>query len=427
MLIFWKGLGKKMLTKVRNKIAGWIASGSVQKNGRLTLSKKTALQSHPAQKSDVHQLYAPTLDLIPMMIQYALNNWVYAAANKIARLATSAEFMILSRDGMSRIDNHPLLDLLGKFGTANDNQDTFEFFEAHFINFLIAGNVYWLWDGPKGGMPEQVFHLEPEKVRIVAGSGRTVARYEYWHQGQITPYLPSQITHFKTYNPYNRYYGLSALQVLYLTTVSDNSMLKWNFDFFDDELGLPSGIVVVPEDTTDKELERFRAEFTAQHGAGRRVAFLRAEAGKAVFLEGVLKHRDYDFEKGRTLNRKSVYEGLDLHLGIMSENSTEANAIVAERRYAETARFWHLRTIRKLNSDGLDFWPGQKNVQTEFEDVTRKAVDWRREKERMASDAMILSRDEMRMREYKLAPLPEGVEPAAVGLRGNKLQNEKQV
>jgi HK97 family phage portal protein len=370
--------------------------------------------------------YKLTLPNVPYMVQYALNHWVYTAANKITALASSAEFLILSRDGMNRVRNHGLLDLIGKFGKPNDNQDSFEFFEQHFLNFIIAGNVYWLWDGPHGGMPRQVFHLEPERMRVVPGRDRTVKRYEYWYQGKVTPYSPQEITHFKRANPYNRYYGLSALQVMYLTMIADTSMLKWNFDFFDDELGLPSGIIVVPAETTNEQLEQYRAEFTARHGEGRRVAFIRSEAGSAVFMDAGLKHKDYDFEKGRVLNRKAIYEGLDLHLGIMSENSTEANAIVAERRYAETARFWHIRTSRKLNSDGLEFWPNSKKLQTEFEDVTRKAVDWRREKERIAADSTILSLDEMRMREYKLPPLPDGVTPVTSGA-GVAMNNESVI
>ena len=78
-------------------------------------------------------------------------------------------------------------------------------------------------------------------------------------------------------------------------------------------------------------------------------------------------------------------------------------------------RFWHERTIRKLNADAFHFWPRASQMQAEFEDVRRKAVDWRREKDRIQSEALLLSLDEMRMREFKLPSLPEGVTPVTVG------------
>lgn len=400
-----------MLIEVRKKLASWIVPKT---SNTLLVTDVRSLQSHPAQKSDVHNMFAPTIDLIPFMVQYAMNHWVYTAVNKIASVAASAEFMITSRpDGMERNHEHGLLDLIGKYGSPNDDQDSFEFLEKHFINYTIAGNSFWLWQNKFGGSPNEVHLLEPERMRIVPGVNRTVARYEYWNQGRITKYSPNEITHFRTANPFNRYYGLSALMVLYLVLLGDNEMLKWNNDFFDHELGIPSGIIVVPSDTSEKAIETFRAEFTARHGEARRVAFIRAEAGKAAWLDAGLKHKDYDFEKGRTLNRRSVYEALDLPLGIMSENSTEANALVAERLLAKSVRIRHTRTMSKLNVDGLNFWSQPLKWQAEFEDIVRKSADWSREKDRVLVDMKTLSLDEMRMREHKLPPLADGVVPVA--------------
>ena len=132
---------------------------------------------------------------------------------------------------MERIDEHPLLDLIGKFGRPNKHQDSLEFLEKHFINFVIAGNVYWFWDDPVNGVPSTVRQLEPENMRIVPGRNKTIARYEYWHQGQIAKFHPEQITHFKRANPFSRYYGMSALQVLRWTAIADNHMLNWNNEF----------------------------------------------------------------------------------------------------------------------------------------------------------------------------------------------------
>lgn len=405
-----------MLESLKERLLQWISpdNPTPDQDNTLVISK----QAHPAQKSATENLYAPHINLVPHMVQYALNHWVYGSVNKIAITAAAKDFIITSRpDGLTRNTEHPLLNLIGKFGKPNDNQDSFEFMEQHYQNMIIAGNSYWLWQAPGGGSPTEVHQLEPEKIRIKPAKNKTIARYEYWDQGIITPFHPNEITHFKRPNPFNRYYGLSALQALYFTLISDNAMLNWNNEFFDEELGIPSGILIVPAKTSDKEIERIKAEFTASHGEHRRVAIIKSDAGGAVWLDAGAKHKDYDFEKGRTLNRQAVLEGLDIHRGIMAESATEALAIVAERKFANTIRTWHVRTARKLNVDGMNYWAGHQQNQADFIDITKFEVDWRREINRIIADSMILSLGEMRMREYQLPPLPENEQPLALLLK----------
>ncbi|KKN05598.1 hypothetical protein LCGC14_1085760 [marine sediment metagenome] len=364
-------------------------------------------QAHPQQKFDHSQmLFAPTPNLVPFIVQYALNHWVYTAVNKLAPIAAAADFMVTSRpDGLDVDREHGLVQLLGRYGQPNRDTDSYEWWETHFQNLLISGNSYWLWESDRPGAPTRLRMLEPENMKIRPGVNETVGKYTYWANGVWIDYDPVQITHFKRANPYSRYYGLSALAVLFRLAAGDNEMLQWNNDFFDNELGMPSGIIIVPSSTSESERKRIEDEMIAKHGEKRRIMVIKSDAGKTVWLDAGLKHKDYDFEKGRTLHRKAIFEALDLPLGVMAETSTEAHAIVSERRMMEAVRTWHIRTTRKLNVDGLSFWPMWASLQTDFEDVRRNAVDWRREKLRRDADEGILTVDEMRMREYKLGPI----------------------
>lgn len=389
-------------TRVR-RLANWVLDRSEPEARDVVISR----QAHPQQKFDHAQmLFAPTPDLVPFIVQYALNHWVYTAVNKLAATAASAEFMISSRpDGLEIHHGHGLAQLLGKYGQPNRDTDSYEWWESHFQNLIIAGNSYWLWESDRPGVPTRLRMLEPQNMKIRPGVNETVGKYTYWANGAWIDYDPVQITHFKRANPYSRYYGLSALAVLYRLAAGDNEMLQWNNDFFDNELGLPSGIFVVPSSTGESERQRIEDEIVAKHGERRRIMVVKSDAGKAVFIDAALKHKDYDFTEGRTLHRKAIFEALDLPLGVMAETSTEAHAIVSERRMMDTVRTWHNRTTRKLNVDGLSFWPLWANLQTDFDDVRRNAVDWRREKLRRDADEGILTTDEMRMREYQLPPI----------------------
>lgn len=402
-----------VLTKVRNRIASWVST-TESSVSMIPVGRGKSLQAHPAQKSDHSLLFAPEPMLVPLMVQFAMNNWVYAAVNIIATRAAGSDFMVKTRDGMIRIDDHPLLSLVGKFGRPNFEQDSFEFWEKHFQNLILAGNSFWLWDDEKRGIPSELHLLEPEHMRIVPGRDKTVERYEYWRNGPPVKYHPDEITHFRRANPFNRYWGLSALQAIYWTVIADNHMLKWNNQFFDDELGIPAGILIVPAGTSDAELARIKAEFLAVHGEQRRVAFIKADAGKSVWLDAGLKPKDYDFTKGRGLNRQSVYEALDLPLSFMSETSTEALAIVGERHLGESIHTWHTRTERKLNVDGLDLFSRAAQLQTVFADIRKDSVDWRREKDRVLTWVQMLSLDELRAREFDLPPLGDGEVPLSL-------------
>lgn len=360
--------------------------------------------AHPQQQADAtNYLWAPHPDLVPLMIQYALNHFVYTAVNKLTSICAAANFLVTSRpDGMQVNHSHPLAQLLGRYGKPSRDMDSYEFWESHFQNLILAGNSYWLWESDDGGAPQTVIPLEPPAMRIRPGHKDTVGQYTYSYNGVEKDYQPVQITHFKRANPYSRYYGLSALQALSLAVQTDNHMLRWNASFFDPKLALPSGMIIMPSNTSDAELARIQAEFTAKHGEKRRVAFVRADAGKSVWIDAALKHKDYDFTEGRILTRQNIYEALDIPLGVMAETSTEAHAIIALSQLMWTAHTWHERTTRKLNTDGLDFWSQPQKWQCEFEDVRRQAVDWRRESLRRAADERIMTIDEIRMREYNL-------------------------
>lgn len=367
-------------------------------------------RAHPIQRAEGAQwLYVPEPNLIPQMVLYALNEWVYSAVNKIAETASSAVMEVVSRnDATVRKDEHGLLDLLGRYGKPNDFQDSYEFFESHFVNLDIAGNSFWWWGSGKDGLPGEVHVLAPEKVRIVAGSGRTVEKYVYRDYGREIDLRPEEITHFKRYNPYNRYWGMSALQAVQIAVKGDLGMSKWNADFFHEGHGVPGAVITVSPKVSKDEVERLERELNAKHGGGRRKLMVaRAEPGSVAYQQAGLAPKDVDFEKGRILSRRSVYEALNLPLGIMSEASTEAHAIVSQRQFFESVELRHIRTQRKLNSDGMDLWPAAGRWACRFEDIKKRATDWRRESLKISTLLKVMTVDEIRSNEFNLGPMPK--------------------
>lgn len=367
-------------------------------------------RAHPQQRLDhAHYLYAPSPNLLPYMAQYAVNVWVYTAVSTMAELCASAELEIVDRKTRrEKRDDHGLLDLLGPYGKPNDAQDSFEFWTNHYTNLKIAGNCYWYWRGAYG-QPDEVHLLDPACVRIEPAADQTVGAYCYTAFGREIRLSPAEVTHFKTENPFNRYYGLSALQILMSEVVLDNSMVHWNTEFLrGEDVAVPAGILIVDNGVNDKELARLQDEFTATHAQGRRTAIVRAQPGSAVWNDAGVKPRDVDFSVGRMLSRQAVYEAMKLPLGVMSEASTEAHANVSQRQLYTAVKSLHRRTTAKINSDAIGFWPAWRSSCAQFEDIAKEAANWKYEALRLNTAAKFLTTNEIRKEEYRVGPIEGG-------------------
>lgn len=408
----------------------------------MTIYEPAAHRARPGQAIDaLTYAYSTGPNYQQTLAMYAYNNWVMTAVSRLASRAASAALDIVNRsDAMLNYPDHPLLGLLGLFGKPNDYQDSYEFWELHFTQHDLTGNVFWWFDAPFGGIPTEVHLLDPDLMRVVPGVGQGISEYVYTLQGHEFHLSPRTVTHFKRVNPYNRYYGMSALEALKLEVISDRSMSKWNAEFFGEDVGVPAGVVVVPDTVPDTELERISDEFNGKHGGGRRrTAFLKSQPGGVAYLPAGIAPKDMDFTEGRMLSRKAVYEALELPLGLMSEASTEAHARVAERQLAESIATRQDRIERKLNVDVLPFWAGWRNKQAQFEDLSQRSADWDRELKHVQAAGKYLLRNEIRQDIFHKKPIPgwdeqdmqnasssNGVEPSADGNSSDSTQQDRR-
>jgi HK97 family phage portal protein len=341
---------------------------------------RSGVRFYPTQKTQGQMYRAPRPAMREHAVTYAMNAWVYTAASRLAESAAEAEMLVHKKgDPLSVREHHPLARMLGRLGMPNDLQDAYEFMTLHYLHLALSGNSYWYWYSERGGRPEQVYLLDPRYMAIQPGKKRSIAAYHYNEMGEERTLLPEQVTHFRRPNPYSRYYGLSAVTALMLELVTDRHQVQWNHDRFEDGVVYPSGILVVPEGTDHAEIERLRTDLQDANAGGRRTHVLSAAPGATVWLDAGMKPQDGDFVESRNAMRKMVYETLELPLGLMSESSTEAHALVAKQQLAQAVTRRHIRTKARLNADVLNFWPGHRGLEVGFEDVSRKHIDWRRE------------------------------------------------
>jgi HK97 family phage portal protein len=389
------------IRKTRETLAGVIAPSETRAVGKLT-------RSHPAQSDDAIWIRAPRPDQRQYAVNYVLNVWVRTAIDRIASAAASASLQIHRRKDMTqRLEHHGLLQLLGAYGKPNDTQSTHEFMYQHVSDMLMFGESFWLWNARYGATPDEVWLLNPEQMEVVPSSSQTIDHFIFrGSAGTEVKLLPEQVTHFKRYNPHNRYRGLSAMSAIEREIYSDLHMVDWNNQFFGDDVGVPAGIFVVKSGSGD--LQRISDELNARYGERRRTAVVEADAGSAVYLQSGLNPRDADFERGRMINRRAIYEMLGLPLGLMSEASTEAHARVAERQLYATVDRILLATAQKLTVDALPLWNNWSTLACRFEDKRRDVADWEQLAKKVDSMRGMFTINEVRAMVFDEQPIEGG-------------------
>lgn len=357
-------------------------------------------RSRPGQKHESpHYMQAAGPNATDNLIWYALNVWVYSAVSKLAATAAAAPLQVLS--GTQQNENHPLLDLIGLRGAPNAYQDVFNFWENHYSHMLLDGNAFWYFTGAM--QPEEVHLLDPRNVELVPGKSDLVGEYRYRVMGHQIAISPENIVHFKRPNPFSPYYGLSAMEALRVEVNSDRSMALWNEEFFDGP-AQPSGIMVIPPHVSPRERDRVEQALNLKFRGRRRTAVIQADPKATVWHEAGLKHHELDFESGRMLSRKAVYEALELPVGLMSEASTEAHARVAERQFRQAVYQQHLRTASRAQIM-LRWYPDWSRYILRFEDV--RVADMEQLERRTKARSPYWMVDELRA-EDGLPPLPNG-------------------
>ena len=186
-------------------------------------------------------------------------------------------------------------------------------------------------------------------------------------------------------------------------------MADWNRNTFGQDNGVPAGIVSIKDFISDTDFERVKRDWRQHYGgASRRTAFLRG--GTIEWQHIGLSHTDLDFLQGRKAQRDEILNIFGIPVGLISENATEANAVVAERQFIERALWPKLvRLAQKISAELLPFYPG--DLIAEFDDI--RPTDTQARLAEIRTAYPLLSINEMRERYFQLPPVPWG--DAAVG------------
>lgn len=262
-------------------------------------------------------------------------------------------------DAISATDARPMVKQRGVTGDTNERNHPFELlldkpnsfmsgsFMLRYLSnwFDLRGNAYLFLVTPAPGqgdivellpLPANQVSPQPHTLRDGVGAfkGKQVIDYLQLINGKYE-WLPGEnVVHFRTFNSFDYWEGLSPLAAAMLATEMDNAQAAWTRDFFKKENAVPSAVIALSETLGPDDFERLVRRIRADMEQGQKRIFTRSNDLDVKMITQTLEQMQ--IIDSRRFNRDEidrVYGTEGLFSGHTSGEARLA-ADIAFRRYA---------------------------------------------------------------------------------------------
>lgn len=308
---------------------------------------------------------------------YRRLSWVFAAVGHVAQAGALAAFSVAQAVKGKEPKDIPLHDFELLLMHPNDIDSRYEFLYATIALFKLTGNAYWWINQPSpDAPPDELWIIPPHKIRIEPDDRLFIKAY--WYDpgnGQEIPLDPSEIVHFKTFNPFSRFVGLSAIESLALVAQGDMGMQDWNTRLFKENNARLPGILAFKEMREKSVWDQIKAD-TREAAKKREMLMLQGVGDGVNWLQNAVSQKEMEFLEGRKANREEIFTVLAPGLlSMLSENATEANGRTGKAVFNELSVYPnHVMMAEKITNSILPFYQKnspspQRSLLGHFEDV----------------------------------------------------------
>ncbi len=299
--------------------------------------------------------------------------WVYADVQAIANEFSTSELIIKERRGtkLEDVENHPL-EMLWEAPNEHMGRSFVTSFWAW--SYVLASKAYLYWVPDTSGtelmevwpVPPWMIRPIPDKENFISGYAFKSSQYS-----DIITIPPELITYSHSVNLFDVRDGLSFLAAAYQEIQSDLAASAWNLNFFDENNGVPDGMIGLSPDALDGDVERVRWELRDFFGGTKRGIAV-ARTGDMKWQEFGRSQKDMEFSQGREFASKIIGRTLGFPDGYWSDLANRANAEQARRTMISGA-VWPLlvRLAEDMNAQRrgvVQRWYGE-SFRVEFKDI----------------------------------------------------------
>lgn len=303
-------------------------------------------------------IYANQADL------YRLDPSLGTALDVLSNDVGTAKLNILRMVGEEERDipNHDF-ELLMR--NPNPMDTGLEFMRDTVCNYKLNGNaIWWLNRADQFSRVDEIWTIPYSQITPEPDGNMYISHYNYF-PGNGKPAIPLptwEIVHFKTYNPNNRFAGLSPIESLATTVRGNLGMRETSTRMYTEFGGAPQSILAFKEYVNDEAWEDIKKE-KRQAAMRNEMMMLRGVGDGVSWMARAMSNKDAEFISLLKQNTVDIFNricpGL---LSMLSENATEANALAARATYAEKTLWVMMEAIaQKVTSDILPAY-GRKIV-----------------------------------------------------------------
>lgn len=246
------------------------------------------------------------------------------------------EKFLQGMEDVVEITEHPMLDLLQK---VNPTMNRFDLLELHQTFQELTGNTYWYIVPNALGLPEQIWLVRPQYMRVIlktkgeeANDGEIIKGYAYRESTTIEVFDPTEIIHFKMPSPHTMVYGQGPLSAALKSVQFDNSSRDFEINLMENR-GMPDGVLRTTESIKEAEFDRIRLDW--------RKTQLKKKLGSIVVLDKGLEYqqltvppRDMNFIIGRKITKEEIAGVFGVPLSkLTTEDVNRSNSDVGEIQY----------------------------------------------------------------------------------------------
>jgi len=300
------------------------------------------------------------------------------------------------------VKNHEFEKLLRQPNPLNSGN---EFKRDTVIQRLINGNaVWWMNRTSWQDKPTELWNIPYNKIEPVPDGKSYLSGYKYYPgDGKPAIMLPTwQICHFKDFNPFSPYHGLSMIEALAITLHGDDGMRKTLSRQYTKFGGAPQSILAFKDFVNNEAWEDIKVE--KQNAAMRNEMMMLRGVGDGVsWMSRAVSSKDAEFIETLRQNMTDVFNmvapGL---LAALDSSAKYSNAEAGRRNYEEMTLYTYAGEFSaKITSEIMPAYG--RNLIAEFEDP--RTSDRAMELQEVTTFSQFFTIDEVREQKYQLDPI----------------------
>lgn len=335
---------------------------------------------------------------------YRKLSWVLAAVTHVASEAALTKFSVEQMQGAEQAEekNHAFEMLLKK---PNPLDSRYELIYATVAMKKLTGNAYWwLNKANEGAPPDEIWAIPSHMITPIPDSKMYIKGYAYSPgDGSTIPLEPWEVCHFRSFNPFNRFVGLSAIEALVYSIEGDLGMKEWMARLYKENNARLPGIIAFESFPGDDQWKEIKKEMV-DSAKKRQFMMLRGVGqGGVSLLQNSANPKDMELLAAIRAGKEEIWTVLAPGLASMLDvNATEANAIAGRATFRERAVYPELVTIgEKVTTTILPSYG--KNLYGAFDDI--RYVDRQLELQELGEYSKSHTIEEVRLKYYSDKPL----------------------